>query len=447
MKADWENRTLFHGDNLAFLRGIDNETIDLIATDPPFNKGRDFHATPESLAQGASFQDRWSWEEDVHQDWIDEIKNDRPPLMEAIESARHAHSDGMGAFMCFLSVRLLEMNRILKTTGSVFIHCDQTASHYIKAVMDAVFGAENFLNEIVWSYKTGGVGKKWFGRKHDVILAYAKKLGRHTFNVQKEKSYTKARGRRPGVVNLGQGEATFHEDENGVYSWTHMRDVWEISYINSQSSERTGYPTQKPLELYERIIKAASNKGDVVLDPFAGCATTCVAAENLERQWLGMDLWKKTAEVIYERMQAASHHLDGGKIRITQAVPQRTDDGQTAAPYLKATTKKIDPDEGPRMSNAEMKASLVEDYGVVCQGCRRQFDASDYLELDHEKPRSDGGANSINNRTLLCKPCNGLKSNDKTMSGLVKAIRAAANDSGNPRHIWAKQSPVLNNRT
>ena len=155
-EPNWRNRTLFHGDNLLFLRAMDSETIDLIATDPPFNKNKDFHATPDSLASGARFQDRWSWERDVHKDWIDQIIDDYPKLMEAIESARYAYSDGMGAFMCFMAVRLLEMRRVLKSSGSIYLHCDSTASHYLKAVMDAVFGYKNFKNEIIWCYKTGG---------------------------------------------------------------------------------------------------------------------------------------------------------------------------------------------------------------------------------------------------------------------------------------------------
>ena len=109
------------------MRAMNSESVDLIATDPPFNKGRDFHATPDSLAKGAKFQDRWSWEQDVHQEWVDQLTDDYPPLMEAIESARYAHSDGMGAYMCFMAVRLLEMKRLLKPTGSIFLHCDPTA--------------------------------------------------------------------------------------------------------------------------------------------------------------------------------------------------------------------------------------------------------------------------------------------------------------------------------
>lgn len=155
-EPNWRNRTLFHGDNLEFLREMNSESVHLIATDPPFNENRDFHATPGSLASGASFQDRWSWERDVHQDWVDHLDDDFPKLMEAIEGARYAHSHGMGAYMCFMAVRLLEMKRVLRKDGSIYLHCDPTASHYLKAVMDAIFGWTSFRNEIVWHYQSGG---------------------------------------------------------------------------------------------------------------------------------------------------------------------------------------------------------------------------------------------------------------------------------------------------
>ncbi len=126
---NWRNRTLFHGDNLDFLRGMNSETVDLIATDPPFNKGRDFHATPDSLASGAKFQDRWSWKDDVEGEWIDQIQDDWPAVWEVIDAARAAWGDDMAAFLCFMGVRLIEMRRVLKDTGSLYLHCDPTASH------------------------------------------------------------------------------------------------------------------------------------------------------------------------------------------------------------------------------------------------------------------------------------------------------------------------------
>ena len=154
---NFKNRTLFHGDNLDFLRAMNSECIDLIATDPSFNKGRDFHATPDSLAKGTKFQDRWSWERDVHEEWLDLITDDHPNLMSVIQNSRKTYGDDMGAFLCFMAVRLISMRRVLKPTGSIYLHCDPTASHYLKMTMDAIFGRRNFQNEFIWYYGGGGV--------------------------------------------------------------------------------------------------------------------------------------------------------------------------------------------------------------------------------------------------------------------------------------------------
>ena len=156
MAADWRNPTLSRGDNLGILRAMNSEYVDLIATGPPFNEGRDFHATPDALAAGAKFQDRWSWRRDVHEERADQIRDDHPLLMEAIGSARCAHSDGMGAFMRFMAVRLLEMRRVLKETGSIYLHCDPTASHDLKACMDAIFGWRRFGNRWCGATEAGG---------------------------------------------------------------------------------------------------------------------------------------------------------------------------------------------------------------------------------------------------------------------------------------------------
>ncbi len=404
-KANFKNRTLYHGDNLKFLRGMNSETVDLIATDPPFNKNRDFHATPDSLAAGAKFQDRWSWERDVHQDWVDQITDDYPRLMEAIESARYAHSDGMGAFMCFMAVRLLEMHRVLKSTGSIYLHFDSTASHYVKAVMDAIFGWKNFRNEIVWLYKTGGVSKRWFGRKHDTLLFYSKS-SKYAFNPQKEKSYLSHK--------YGFSNVEIHQDKLGYFTVVTMRDVWDVPALRGNQPEATGFPTQKPLTLYERIIKASSNNDDMVLDPFCGCATTPVAAERLGRQWVGIDIWDKAHEVVVDRLKKEVGLF--GDVHYETEPPERTDDAQPAAPFLRV--KQLHEPPGPKMSRAELYEHLLEQHGSRCQGCFRDFDDPRYLQLDHNVPRSDGGLNHISNRVLLCGPCNRLKSNIYTLSGL-----------------------------
>ena len=409
-KPNWDNRTLFHGDNLAFLRAMNSESVDLIATDPPFNKGRDFHATPDSLAAGSRFQDRWSWEDDVHQGWIDLITDDHPKLMEAIESARYAHSDAMGAYMCFMSVRLIAMRRVLKTTGSIYLHCDPTASHYLKAAMDAIFGWKNFRNQIIWHYATGGAGKAQYAKKHDVILFYTKS---DDYNFQPNRIRTprteKAmkRAQNPNGARISASDGT----KLPVDVWT------DIQALNPVAKERTGYPTQKPLELYERIILASSDEGDVVLDPFAGCATTLVSAERLNRNWVGIDIWEDAHKLVRDRLKETTGIL--GEVKLTTSIPNRTDDGQTAAPFLRVKEIVAEPD-GPRWSRAEMYKYLLEQSGMKCQGCDRSFDDARYLELDHNTPRSDGGINHISNRILLCSPCNRAKSNTLTLSGLRK---------------------------
>lgn len=421
-RQNWQNRTLFHGDNLPFLRGMNSNSVHLIATDPPFNKNRDFHATPDSLADGASFQDRWSWDRDVHQEWVDQIKDDFPHVMEVINGSRASYGDDMGAFLCFMGVRMLEMKRVLREDGSIYLHCDPTAGHYLKELRDAVFGRKNFRNEIVWHYTGGGLSKTYFSRKHDTILLYSKGQ-RYTFNVDEIRvPYKETSGYAKSGITAKSGKKYLPNPKGKP-----IDDVWDIPIINPLSKERTGYPTQKPLVLYERIIRASSNKSDIVLDPFCGCATTPVAAERLGRQWVGIDIWNKAHETIISRLQSeglaapdgdtGGQLLTKGQIGYETRPPVRTDDGQEAVPFLK-TKRRVEEPKGPRMSRTEMYDVLLSKQGPKCQGCDRVFDDPRYLELDHNTPRSDGGLNHISNRVLLCGPCNKLKSNIYTLSGL-----------------------------
>ena len=331
-KRNFENRTLFHCDNLPVLQGMNSETIDLIATDPPFNKNKDFHATPDSLAKGARFTDRWDWDKDVHPEWIDQIQDDWPGVHAVIEAGKAASGMDMAAFLCWIGVRLMEMRRVLKPTGSIYLHIDHTAHAYVKTLMDAVFGRDNFLNEIVWCYKSGGASpKRHFSRKHDTILFYRRSRSYH-FNPQQEKSYN--RGLKPYRF-AGVAE---YQDDVGWHTLVGMKDYWNIDMVGRTSAERTGYPTQKPLALYERIIKASSNPGDIVLDPFAGCATTPVAAERLGREWIGIDIWDSAHKTVLDRLEAEglavpdaddadgqSHLLTFGQIHYRNAPPIRTD--------------------------------------------------------------------------------------------------------------------------
>ena len=177
-----KNRTLYHGDNLGFLRAMNSNSVHLIATDPPFNKGRDFHATPDSLAAGGSYDDRWSWDRDVHPAWKEQIQDDWPALWFVVDAAETAHGSGMGAFICWLGVRVVEMHRVLRDDGSLFMHCDPTASHYMKLMLDAVFGEENMLNEVIWKCTNSSKdAERKLGAVSNSIFWYSK-TGRHTCN-------------------------------------------------------------------------------------------------------------------------------------------------------------------------------------------------------------------------------------------------------------------------
>ena len=475
---NFKNRTLYHGDNLAFLRGMNSESVHLVATDPPFKKGKDFHATPDSVAAGARFQDRWSWAEDVEQAWVDQIEDDWPAVHAVIEAAKTTYGQDMAAFLCFMAVRLLEMRRILRKDGSIYLHCDQTASHYLKQLMDAVFGKENFCSEITWRRTTShNDAVRNYGALGDIILFYSNGDD-FLFNVQhipysqehldKIYKYTDANGRRYGTDNLrspgprpnltydyrgykphpngwsvslermkqldAEGRLHFPKSKQGrirrkVYldemPGVPIGNIWDdIKPISSRARERLGYPTQKPLALYERIIKASSNPGDMILDPFAGCTTTPIAAERLGRQWVGMDIWDGALNIVKQRMEDNRQLLaDIPVIHYETTPPMRTDDGMEAAPFIQVTERFAEPG-GPHMSRAEMYQFLLAQHGQRCQGCDRVFDDPRYLELDHNTPRSDGGLNHITNRVLLCGPCNRAKSNTYTLSGLRRLNRA-----------------------
>lgn len=291
------NRTLCQGDNLPFLRALPAESIHLIATDPPFNKNRDFYS-----AAATGFSDKWSWETDVPPESSDRLRQDQPALWAVIDAAHLTHSQSMGAYLCWLGIRLVELHRVLRGDGSLYLHIDGASQAYVKLLLDALFGADNCRNQIVWLYKTGGVSKRWFGRKHDTILFYSKS-GRYTFHPQKEKSYLR---HKYGFANV-----EIEQDAQGYFRRAAMRDVWDIPALRGNQPEATGYPTQKPLALYERIIRASSNPGDFVLDPFCGSGTTAVAAERLGRQWIAMDVWDDACEMLERRLE-----LEGLKPKI-----------------------------------------------------------------------------------------------------------------------------------
>ena len=238
--------------------------------------------------------------------------------------------------MCYMAIRLLEIHRVLRDTGSVYPHCDPTMSHYLKLLLDCVFGEKQFRNEIVWGYKWGGHNtKRMFARKHDIILFYSRS-DRYIFNYEDCKEYDS----KSGWKNNDEGRL--------LKDWW-----WDIPSINTQAKERTGYPTQKPLPLLGRIIKASSCEGDRVLDPFCGCATTCVAAEQLGRQWVGIDVSVKAYELVQQRLRKEvanlEHIFDSRKgLHFSTDPPKRTDIGADDAEekkYVYIMSNKAYPDE------------------------------------------------------------------------------------------------------
>jgi len=241
--------------------------LDLIYADPPFCTGK----SPSSRGSNRkTFPDRWP--------------------------------GGLDAFMAFLRPRLEQMHRLLAPTGTLYVHLDWHAVHYVKVELDALFGYENFLNEIIWSYRTGGLSRRWFGRKHDTILVYAKQLGRHVFHVQRDGVFRTdgmnydAHGRP--YKSTRRGRLYFHP------SGPALTDVWDIPFLSTVSSERTGYPTQKPEALLERIIRASSRRGQWVADFFCGSGTTLAVAERLGRRWLGCDISPDAVRIARRRLAA-----------------------------------------------------------------------------------------------------------------------------------------------
>ena len=468
---------------------MNSGSVNLIATDPPFNKNKDFHATPDSLAAGASFQDRWSWQDDIHDDWITALMRDEPEVYHVITTCKEVYGDDMAAFLCWLGVRLLEMHRILADDGSIYLHIDHTAHAWAKCLLDSIFGKANFRNEIIWRRNESGAkgsqhaASSW-GANADYLLFYAKsgetilepRIIRDFSELEIRRRFPKVNedgeryntkmtawcspsmGARPNlcyefhgltppypsgwrlkrermeeefskgniVIKDGQLERRSYARE---YLGVSPGNLWVDTelLLGAQSAERTGFPTQKPLALYERLILASSNPGDLVLDPFCGCATTPIAAERLGRQWVGMDIWDGAHEQVLTRLEKEGLAVKGrrrrgqqtltfGDITYSTTPPKRTDSGEMATLVLRTPTGR----EGQRYPAPRTQhGKLLVDIGALCQGCGADYTFDPrVLEVDHINPRSQGGTDAYDNLTLLCPPCNKEKRDRLTLIGL-----------------------------
>ena len=451
--ANFANRTVWTGDNLDILRGMNSESVDLIYLDPPFNSNRNYAAPVGSKAAGAAFKDTWTLS-DLDVAWMGLIADEQPAMYQVLPAAGLTHGKGMQSYLCMMGVRLLEMRRVLKETGSIYLHCDPTASHYLKLLMDAVFGAGHFQADITWKRTTAHNDSTRYGNNTDTLLFCTK--GEHwtwhpQFQDYNDKYKSRFRFRDPDGRAWADDNLTAKGLSGGGYEYEYKgaRSLWrvppetmqrldsegrlhftktggirrkryldemkgrpsqslwdDIDPINSQAVERIEYPTQKPLALLERIIKASSNEGDMVLDPFCGCATACVAAENLGRQWVGIDLSEKAVELVNMRLQQTMgslfHH---GYVTHRTDIPRRTDI------------------EAP-INYRKQKHVLFGQQEGLCGGCKEMFPFRNFT-IDHLVPQSRGGTDHLDNLQLLCGACNSLKG-DRPQEYLMARLKEYA---------------------
>jgi len=355
--------TLYYGDNLPILQEyIPDESVDLIYLDPPFNSNRSYNVLfkdesgLDSEAQITAFEDTWHWGEDAERTYHELVEGAPSNVSTMISALREfIGANQMMAYLTMMTARLIELHRVLKPNGSIYLHCDPTASHYLKVVLDSVFGADKFVNEIVWQRTSSHNDSKKWASIHDIILFY-RKGNIFTWNpvytahdedyVEDFYRYTDERGRyrlheiirtasmgpRPNLSYEYKGykpewgwrmvrEKVEKLDEDGRIEWSktgrpylkrylHEQEgnpintvITDIQPLNAHAAEKLGYPTQKPLVLLERIIQASSNEGDVVLDPFCGCGTAIAAAEKLKRKWIGIDITHLSISLMKYRLK------------------------------------------------------------------------------------------------------------------------------------------------
>ena len=407
-----KNRTIITGDNLTVMRGLDSGSIDLIYLDPPFNSKKEWNAPIGSKAAGAAFKDTWK-HDDIEGYDMDDMRLNNPSILSVILAAREAGGTPTMNYLLMMAPRLLEMKRVLKSTGSIYLHCDPTESHGLKLLMDVIYGRDAFRNEIVWAYPPGGrAPKRGFHRKHDIILYYASDVN-GTWNAPygempeaTRKTYRKVDGDGRAYKEYPGGRQYLDETPGRPIPdwWT---DIVSLGQAVS-SGERVGYPTQKPVDLLKRIISVSSNEGDLILDPFAGCATAAIAAEDLGRNWIGIDLSDKAAELVKYRLE---EHL--GLFYDVFHWRADPEDPEYMGPIVRS-------DLGDLPPYKTHKRDLFGQQEGRCNGCGTDF-LYDNLTVDHIVPRKHGGTDHRTNLQLLCANCNSRKGTG-TMSELMERL-------------------------
>ena len=460
-----KGNTLFIGDNLYILKSLNNKCVNLIYLDPPFNSKRLYKAPIDSKAAGVAFKDMWSWQ-DVDEGCLKILFDDYPNLVRYIATIKDSHSKAMMAYITYMTQRIIEMYRVLKDTGSLYLHCDSTASHYLKLVLDNIFASSltfkhGFKNEIIWRRIKAGKDSQHkpssWGRNTDTILFYTKT---NDFTLNPYRSLTEEEinkkfdkvdkvshryfddsahifrppglGPRPNLCYEWKGFTNPHSS-----GWTMTKERLEEEYQKGNfvirengklerrkylrdykgypcgnfwddipavsGNEDTGFPTQKPLSLMYRIIGASCNEGDVVLDPFCGCATTLVAAEKMKRKWIGIDLSDIAGDLIADRLRDDSGLFSNFVRRVIDhnslksSLPERTD---------------IPANEDIRNPDVKkiIKERLFKENEETCKLCKKKKYIEDF-DIDHVVPSSRGGAYELKNYQILCRHCNTRKGN------------------------------------
>ena len=458
MNAESLNRTLFIEDNIKVLSAINKQTVDLIYIDPPYNSGQKFKDPLND--RSTFFKDIWTMN-DVNREWFSYLSKEHKKVYEIINSVGIVNGQNHKAYTIIMAVRLIEMHRILKETGSIYIQCDNSMVHALKLLMDAIFGKKNFINGIVWQRQVAKKGsqyeKRSYGESLDHLLFYSKNKSMYYFKIPtkdrtekelKEKykrkdehgffrtdhiTGTRSLGIRKNLKYPYKGyipeygwlmkkEKLIELDRQNRLYWSktgypyrkyykehdtgiEATNLWE--YMKLTEFEKQDYKTQKPISLLKRVISASTKKGQIVLDAFAGCTTACVASEILERKWIGIDIGKRAESMLKSRLKKEVKGFDISKIKILYQSPVK----------LKKRSKK------------DLKDDLFGKQHGLCASCNEDT-RYNLMELDHIVPKSKGGSDKDNNFQLLCGYCNKKKGNKHPES-----FRSAKNQMAHKQEI------------
>ena len=486
---DWTS-TVFICDNLPFLKAIPSESIDLVCIDPPFGKKQTFVGTlvqpltkdelrierqllqswgvtdpdsayeaglewPDQEGKTAKFEEIWNFSRHIYAGWIEQLELLNPGLDFLIKSTRYTQNDGIAAYIAFMAERMFQVKRILKPTGSVYLHCDHAANAYLRQMMDAVFGRSNFCNEIVWRKYAGRKNNATtkFSTQQETILFYRKSRfaefnvlyepisdeevrKKYKFKDENGRRYREAWGRRYQLT--GENRRIYLEDQPGAA----VGSLWveDGIQLNTSSSERVGYPTQKPQALARRIIEASCPEGGVVLDCFAGCAYVPVAAQRAGRRWIACDMSPRAWTVIRRQFHKqpdlgirtegeippdpnnpdlyAELQMLGKVIRVRGPYDLPEPVESEAQAVMQGVIHRANPKyrTQPEETKDQIWDAFVAEWGTACWYCGQpQNHSRRVLQLDHVEPNQrDGSNDDCWNRALACIDCNGDKSDKLT---------------------------------